>query len=80
MPPLRVQETVQYNAEIPGSPTIKDVCGYMTNSANDPLTNLAQMTAALYSKGECMDNSYADSNAGLFNTVRSVPVWLGFVR
>ena len=43
----------------------------MTNSANDPLTNLAQLTSALYSKGACMDNSYADSNAALMNTVRA---------
>ena len=65
------QETVQYNLEIPGSPTIMDICSYMTNSASDPVTNLAALTEKLYSKGACMDNSYAASNAGLMNIVRA---------
>ena len=64
------QETVQYNAELPGQPTIADLCSVMTNSAATPIENLATLTSKYFTKGECLDASYADSNVGLFNTVR----------
>lgn len=65
------QGTVQYNAELPGAPTIDSVCTIMTASgaSKDPVSALVKVSA-LYTHGKCMDNSYKDANAAIFNTVR----------
>jgi len=61
--------TVQYNAEIPGQPTISDVCAYMTN-ASDALTGLVNVNNLFLQLQEmkCLDQSYDNMLAELKNT------------
>lgn len=64
-------ETVQYNAEIRGQPTISDVCQYMIN-ASDPLTGLVNVNSLfLQLQGlECLSSSYDNMVKELKNTTQ----------
>ena len=62
------QGVVQYNNELPGQPTIAQMCNIMTE-VGDPVDKLVTMIKKLFLGGACMDNSYADSVITVMNTV-----------
>jgi thymus-specific serine protease len=59
------EDVVQYNNQLPGL-NVDAICKYMLN-ASTPLEGLVAITG-VQNAGNCVDISYADANAGIFNT------------